>query len=173
MWPKKFRFFREFIEDFKLLFLFNTIKGKTDGLTYYDLQQFGNIPHSNIYRMMKELEEKGDLYHKDGISKETGRPKHLYFLTEQGEKRLEGIRERVGELLKFLKERFPGENEDFNHDLFLQEATFKVWASPVHYILQQDIVNEEKIKALKKMENNIKDHLKEIRRAIRKLEKKV
>ena len=80
MWPKQFNFFKDFMREISTLFVFNTIKNSPNGLTYYDLTQFGNIPHSKIYRLMKNLEENGDLIKKDDISSETGRPKHLYFL---------------------------------------------------------------------------------------------
>ncbi len=171
MWPKRFGIFREFMEDIKTLFLFNTIKSKPEGLTYYDLQQYGDIPHSNIYRMMKDLEEKGDLYHTDGFSSETGRPKHLYFLTKQGEVRLKEIRLSLEDIFEFLKSRFPTSNQNFDHKLFLQEATFKVWAGPVQYILKQESSKEVKLQALSKMEKKVEEHLEEIRNAIKKLEK--
>ena len=81
MWPKHFNFFGNFMRELGTLLIFNTIKNCPDGLTYYDLKQYGEIPHSKIYRMMKKLEEKGDLIKKNDISIETGRPKHLYFLS--------------------------------------------------------------------------------------------
>ena len=95
MWPRDFKFFRDFMENLRTVFIFNTIKSYPEGLTYYDLKKFGDIPHSKIYRMMKLLEERGDLIREDDISKETGRPKHLYFLSQQGESRLVELRNNL------------------------------------------------------------------------------
>jgi len=95
MWPKGFKFFIDFSEDLKTIFIFNTVKNFPEGLTYYDLKKFGNIPHSKIYRMMKILEEGKFLLIKSDISKETGRPKHLYFITEKGENKLTDLREKI------------------------------------------------------------------------------
>ena len=84
MWPKHFNFFGSFMRELGTLLIFNTVRNCPNGLTYYDLKKFGEIPHSKIYRMMKKLEDKGDLIKKDDVSAETGRPKHLYFLSKQG-----------------------------------------------------------------------------------------
>ena len=105
MWPRDFKFFRDFMENLRTIFIFNTIKSYPEGITYYDLKKFGDIPHSKIYRMMKSLEEKGDLLRKDDISKETGRPKHLYFLSEQGKSRLVELRKNMGDLFDLIKSK--------------------------------------------------------------------
>ena len=152
------------------LFIFNTLKNYPKGLTYYDLKQYGEIPHSKIYRMMKKLEEKGDLIKKDDISVETGRPKHLYSLSKQGEARLDDLRENLGKYFKFIKERFPSANGNFDHESFLKEATFKVWSSPVENIIQKDISNEKKIKILSRMESDLITMLEKIRKERKKLE---
>ena len=173
MWPKNFGFFREFIDDLKTLFLFNTIKNKPEGLTYYDLKQYGSIPHSKIYRMMKKLEEEGDLVRKDDFSKDTGRPKHLYSLSEQGKIKLRDLKIKLGEFFEFLKYRFPTTNTDFDHESFLQEATFKVWASPIEHIMRQEVSNEGKLKALSKMESRLTEYLKKVQTTRNKLEKMI
>ena len=151
------------------LFIFNTLKNYPNGLTYYDLKQYGEIPHSKIYRMMKKLEEKGDLIKKDGISVETGRPKHLFFLSKQGETRLGDLRENLGKYFKFIKERFPPANEKFDHKSFLKEATFKVWSSPVEHIMQKDISDEKKSKILSRMESDLTNMLEKIRKEKKRL----
>lgn len=170
MWPKHFNFFGNFMRELTTLFIFNTLKNYPKGLTYYDLKQYGEIPHSKIYRMMKKLEEKGDLIKKDDISVETGRPKHLYSLSKQGEARLDDLRENLGKYFKFIKERFPSANGNFDHESFLKEATFKVWSSPVENIIQKDISNEKKIKILSRMESDLITMLEKIRKERKKLE---
>ncbi|MFX1412883.1 MAG: hypothetical protein ACFFA2_03510, partial [Promethearchaeota archaeon] len=103
------------MDDLRMIFIFNTIKSYENGMTYYDLTQYGNIPHSKIYRIMKSLEENGDLVRKDDISQETGRPKHLYFLSGAGEKKLGELRKKIGEIFEFIKLRFPDSNSDLDH----------------------------------------------------------
>jgi DNA-binding PadR family transcriptional regulator len=163
MWPKEFKFFIEFSRDLNTIFMFNTVKNFPEGLTYYDLKKFGNIRHSKIYRMMKSLAEEGYLSVKDDVSKETGRPKHLYFLTERGERKLSDLRQKIGKIFEFLKHRFPETSEEFDHDKFLKEATFNVWSSPVEHIMQKDIPNEEKLEVLNYMENDVNEILRKIR----------
>ncbi|TFF69334.1 MAG: PadR family transcriptional regulator [Promethearchaeota archaeon] len=173
MWPKDFKFFREFMDDLKTIFIFNTIKSYSKGLTYYDLQQFGNIPHSKIYRMMKSLEEKGDLIKKDAISNETGRPKHLYFLSPQGEIRLENLRKKLGEIFEFVKLRFPKEAPTFDHDAFLREGTFKIWANPVEFIMRKNVPDSKKLKDLLDMEKDVTNILRRIRKEKKKIKVKL
>ena len=172
MWPKNFKFFREFMDDLRMIFMFNTIKNYPKGLTYYDLQKYGNIPHSKIYRMMKLLEENGLLIKKEDSSQDIGRPKHLYFLSRQGEKSLEELRAKLGEFFEFIKLRFPEIDSDFDHKTFLNEATFNVWASPVEYIMQKEISDYEKLAALSEMESDIIGLLEQIQREKDKLERK-
>jgi len=169
MWPKHFNFFGNFIRELATLFVFNTIKNCSNGLTYYDLKQYGEIPHSKIYRIMKKLEEKGDLIKRDDVSIETGRPKHLFFLSKQGEARLGDLRENLGKYFEFIKERFPSAKGNFDHETFLKEATFKVWSSPVEHIIQKDISNEKKIKILTSMESDLITMLEKIRKEKKKL----
>ncbi|MFW9876818.1 MAG: PadR family transcriptional regulator [Candidatus Thorarchaeota archaeon] len=172
MWPKQFKFFHEFIDDLRLIFIFNTIKSYTNGMTYYDLTQYGNIPHSKIYRTMKLLEEDGDLIRRDDVSQETGRPKHLYFLSDKGNKRLEELRRKIGEIFEFIKLRFPESDSDLDHTKFLNEATFNIWASPIEFIMQKDISDEEKLVALLEIESDIMKLLEQLHTEKSKLEKK-
>ena len=169
MWPKHFNFFGNFMRELGTLLVFNTIKNCPNGLTYYDLKQYGEIPHSKIYRWMKKLEDKGDLIKKDDVSIETGRPKHLFFLSKQGEVRLEELRENLGKYFEFISERFPSTKSDFDHETFLKEATFKVWSSPVEHVIQKDISNEKKLKILSRMESDLTIMLEKIQRAKKKI----
>ena len=171
MWPKGFKFFIEFSEDLKTIFLFNTVKDFKEGLTYYDLKKFGNIPHSKIYRMMKELAEEGFLSIKDDVSKDTGRPKHLYFMTDKGESKLSDLRQKIGKIFEFIKHRFPESGLDFDHETLLKEATFSVWSSPVEYIMQKNIPIEEKLNVLTYMEEDVNEILRKIRKEKVKLRK--
>lgn len=171
MWPKGFKFFIEFSEDLKTIFIFNTVRDFSEGLTYYDLKKFGNIPHSKIYRMMKELAEEGFLLIKDDLSRDTGRPKHLYFLTDKGENKLLDLRQKIGKIFEFIKHRFPESGVEFDHDKFLKEATFSVWSSPVEYIMQRNIPIEEKLNALTYMEKDVNLILRKIRKEKAKLQK--
>jgi predicted ArsR family transcriptional regulator len=169
MWPRGFKFFRDFLDGFNLILIFNTVKEVPEGLTYYDLKKFGNIPHSKIYRMMKELAEDGYLYVKDDISKETGRPKHLYFLTDKGERKLTELRQKIGNIFELIKQRFPESGIELDHEKILKGATFNIWSSPVEYIMQKDISNEEKLAALTFIEKDVNEILKKIRKEKSKL----
>ncbi|MBY9016240.1 MAG: helix-turn-helix transcriptional regulator [Candidatus Lokiarchaeota archaeon] len=171
MWPKGFKFFIDFSEDLKTIFIFNTVKNFPEGLTYYDLKKFGNIPHSKIYRMMKDLAEEKCLLIKSDISKETGRPKHLYFLTDKGENKSIDLRQKVGKIFEFINHRFPESGMEFDHEKFLKGATFSVWSSPVEYIMQKDITNEEKLNVLTYMEKDVNGILLKIRKEKQKLQK--
>ncbi len=169
MWPMRFQIFGNFTRELSTLLIFNTIKEYPNGLTYYDLTQFGEIPHSKIYRLMKSLEEDGDLIRKDGLSKETGRPKHLYFLSEQGEGKLNDLKNNLSKHFEFMKERFPTENDKFDHKCFLKDATFKVWSSPVEHIVQKNISDNDKLEILTMMESDLTRILKKVRKEKKKL----
>lgn len=171
MWPRGFKFFGDFLDDFKLILIFNTVKEIPEGLTYYDLKKFGNIPHSKIYRMMKELAEKGYLSIKDDISKDTGRPKHLYFMTDKGENKLIDLRQKIGKIFELIKQRFPESGIEFDHEKILKGATFSIWSSPVEYIMQKDISNEEKLEILTFMEKDVDEILHKIRKEKLKLQR--
>ena len=161
------------MDSMKTIFIFNTIKSYPEGLTYYDLKKFGNIPHSKIYRMMKSLKEEGYLIRKDDTSKETGRPKHLYFLSEQGESKLKELRENIGEIFDWLILRFPDNIPAFDHKKFLENATFQVWASPVEYVMCKEISDEEKLEALTEMELDVNNILTKIRKEKTNLQNKI
>ena len=122
---------------------------------------------------MKLLEEKGDLVRKDDISKETGRPKHLYFLSEQGKSRLLELRKKIGELFDLLKLRFPEDLPEFDHKKFLEYATFHVWASPVEYVMCKEISDQKKLEALSEMELDVNKILSKIRKEKRNLQNKI
>ena len=171
MWPRGFKFFGDFLNDFKLILIFNTVKEVPEGLTYYDLKKFGNIPHSKIYRMMKELAEEGYLSVKDDISKDTGRPKHLYFMTDNGENKLIDLRQKVSKIFELIKQRFPESGIEFDHEKILKGATFSIWSSPVEYIMQKDISNEEKLEILTFMEKDVDEILNKIRKEKEKLQR--
>jgi len=128
----------------------------------------GTLDRRKIFRELVEP-HKNDLIKKNDISTETGRPKHLYFLSKQGESKLNGLIENLGKYFDFMKERFPVENKDFDHLTFLREATFKVWSSPVEHIIQSDIPNKEKIESLERMESDLDKMLEKIRKEKKKL----
>lgn len=121
--------------------------------------------------MMKKLAEEGFLSIKADISKDTGRPKHLYFLTDKGESKLSDLRQKVGKIFEFIKHRFPESGIDIEHKKFLKEATFSVWSSPVEYIMQKNIPTEEKLNVLTYMENDVNEILRKIRKEKEKLQK--
>ena len=171
MWPRGFKFFGDFLKAFKLILIFNTVKEIPEGLTYYDLKKFGNIPHSKIYRMMKKLAEEGYLSVKDDISKDTGRPKHLYFMTDKGENKLIDLRQKIGKIFELIKQRFPESGIEFDHEEILKGATFSIWSSPVEYIMQKDISDEEKLGALTFMEKDVDEILHKIRKEKLKLQR--
>jgi len=61
---------------------------------------------------------------------------------------------------------------EFDHEKFLKGATFSVWSSPVEYIMQKDLSDEEKINALSYMEKDVNGILLKIRKEKEKLQKK-
>jgi hypothetical protein len=68
-----------------------------------------------------------------------------------------------------MKERFPIENNDFDHVTFLKEATFKVWSSPVEHVIQKEISNEEKLELLTQLESDLNRMLEKIQKEKKKL----
>ena len=168
MWTEQFKNFREFIDEFRDLFLFNTLK-ENGSLTCYDLQKFGNINPSKTYRKMKALEQSG-LLKSSSEESSTGRPKKKYFITEQGEKRAIEIRQDVEKYFKFLKENSIIET-DFNIPSFL-DKTFNLWTEPVERIINSDISISGKINALSEVENDLLDLLAKVRKEKSKLKKK-
>jgi predicted ArsR family transcriptional regulator len=120
---------------------------------------------------MKELAEEGYLSIKDDVSKDTGRPKHLYFLTEKGISKLSDLRQKIGKIFEFIKHRFPESGLEFDHENFLKGATFCVWSSPVEYVMQKDVSIEEKMNALSYMEDDVNEILRKIKKEKLKLQK--
>lgn len=145
--------------------LLNTMENFSDGMTYYDLKQFGNIPHSKIYRIMKKLEELGYLRKKELI--ELGRPKHLYFITDKGLEYGESIREEIRKYLEFIHIRQIHPEYDFEKDLL--KATLDIWASPVEFVLNQDISDEEKLEIFHEIKEDLEQMLEKLNNNIRKL----
>ncbi|MHA1729423.1 MAG: hypothetical protein ACTSWY_11910 [Promethearchaeota archaeon] len=138
-------------------------------LTCYDLQRFGNINPSKTYRKMKKLEQEGLLISKS-IKKSTGRPKIKYFISERGEERLKGIKNKVEKYFRFLIENSIVE-EDFDIQLFLKK-TFKLWTEPVERIIASDMSITGRINALSEVENDLMNLLSRVRKEKNKLEKK-
>ncbi len=154
-----------FFQDITQLILYNTIKIRKDGMTYYDLKQFANIPSSKIYRMMKKLSEEGFLRVEEKM--ESGRPKHVYFLTKLGEKKKIEIEERLKILFNAIKE---SHGTEINYEDFFK-STFESWKSPLEHILHSDLSLEEKLEKLKKHEEHYKEVLIKLKKARIKLEK--
>jgi len=67
--------------------------------------------------------------------------------------------------------KFPESGMEFDHKTFLKGATFSVWSSPVEYIMQKNISNEEKLIALTHMEKDVDGILLKIRKEKQKLQK--
>lgn len=168
MWTGQFKNFREFADEFRDLFLFNTLK-ENGSLTCYDLQKFGNINPSKTYRKMKYLEKLG-LLKSESEERSIGRPKIKYFITELGEEKREKIRRNVFKYFKFLKENSIIET-DFDIPSFL-DKTFNLWTEPVERILHSDISISGKIKALAEVEGDLLDLLAKVRKEKAKLDKK-
>jgi DNA-binding PadR family transcriptional regulator len=174
MFPKNFDLFQGFMENFQELMLYNTIKSFKEGLTYYDLQQLGNFPHSRIYRLMKRMEEEGVLVKEERV--EQGRPKHIYSLSEAGFKKMESLNLNLQHMFDLLKIRVPEvfpALKDFDYKRFLQEGTFKVWCSPVEHVLQMEITEAEKFELLSDMESDISKMLEKVRKERRLLRSKL
>ena len=153
------------------LFLFNTLKENSkNGLTLYDLQQYGNIPSSIIYRKMKKLEEDGFL-RKEEKKTDHGRPKYIYFLTEKGIDELSNTKTRLSEVFQFINQRM--NIGDLNVNEFISNTTFKIWAGPVEHLLQSMEGNEEKLQGLNEMEKDFEKILNKIKREKRILQQKL
>lgn len=158
------------MENLQLIFLLNTIKQKTPpGLTFYDLGQNGKFPAAKIYRQMKKLEADGILTHVE--VQESGKPKYLYRLSSQGETLRNELQEKIKKTTELLKIRFPEAKINIDEKI-IQEGTFQLWCSPVEFLLQQNISDEEKLERLSDMEMDISAMLKKIQLEKKKLEKK-
>ena len=166
----KFDFFHQFFEDLRMLFLFNSIEQKQDGLTFYDLTQNGEFPAARMYRLMKKLEDEGYLIRHEKI--ESGRPKYLFTLSDQGIERLTELRAKVGENFDLVQSRFP-ETREMDKEKLLTEGTFKIWRSPLEHILQGEGSDEDKLIALQEMESNLTNIIKKVQNEIMKLKRKL
>lgn len=171
MWPKGFEFFQQFRRDLHTIFILNTVKSYSSGITYYDLQQMGNIPHSKIYRMMKKLEEERIL-RKVEEKGEVGRQKHLYFLTEKGEQERLRIIQSLEQQLELFSFRMNQKNQ-IEMKQMIEEGTFKVWCSPADFVLNSDIPLQKKLEMLEDMEEDISNLLEKIRKLKKKLKKQL
>jgi DNA-binding PadR family transcriptional regulator len=171
MWPRGFEFFQQFNRDLHTIFILNTIKSYPNGITYYDLQQMGNIPHSKIYREMKKLEEDGIL-RKVEERGEVGRQKHLYFLTEKGDQERLRIIQSLEQQLDLLSHRLNQKNQNEMKQL-INEGTFKVWCSPAEFVANSEIPLEKKIEMLEDMDVDLTNLLERIRKLKKQLKKQM
>jgi DNA-binding PadR family transcriptional regulator len=163
---------REIWHDLHTLLLLNFITQRSEeGLTYYDLQQYDNVPHSRIYRAMKKLEEEGYLS-KSTESNETGRPKHLFKISPKGKQYRDELQIKLRNVLNVIKSKFP-EHMDFDIDSFLEDGTIKLFKTPIQHVLESDMQPKEKLKCLKAMKQDHQEILQDIRKNIQKLEKMI
>ncbi len=171
MWNKCFSVnnLMEIFHKLRILLLFNTIEEKEkEGLTYYDLKRYSELPQSNLYRMMNRLHGDGFLLREEKLN-ELGRPKYLFFLSEKGlEKKLE-IQDELKEYLQILKEKFP-ENSNFDEKKFLRGASLEMWQDPVSHVLSSEKPLEKKLKILHAMREDIIDHRNKVDSAIQQVE---
>ena len=150
--------------------MFNSIEQKQDGLTFYDLTQNGEFPAARMYCLMKKLEDEGYLIRHEKI--ESGRPKYLFTLSDQGIERLTELRGKVGENFDLVQSRFP-ETREMDKEKLLTEGTFKIWRSPLEHILQGEGSDEDKLIALQEMESNLTNIIKKVQNEIMKLKRKL
>lgn len=174
MFGDKFCLYRSFSRRMEEVLVFNTLRNYPEGFTYYDLKQLGDIPHSRIYRLMKKMEEAGYL-RKEEI-KESGRPKHLYFLTERSEKRL---KENIEELRKHFsvirehvqkKKKWVDNKEWEEH---LMSMTYDIWKSPLQKIMDSPLSPPEKLEILEGMKDDFNSLLKNIKKQIELLREQI
>jgi predicted transcriptional regulator len=169
MWMLHFDGFHDFMHEIKELIMFNTLKEYPEGLTFYDLQKIGNIPHSKIYRGMKKLEEQGYL-RKETIQNKSGRPKYLYFLIEdKASNRIEEVKSKLKQHLAVLGKKFP----HIGFDQTLLSKTFKDWQSPLQKICNSSISDKEKYEKLSEFGKDLEDMLKQIEKIKAKLLKQI
>ncbi|HUT81928.1 MAG TPA: PadR family transcriptional regulator [Candidatus Bathyarchaeia archaeon] len=90
----------------QLVFLWN-ISEAIDGITGYELQKNYNAKQTNVYRILKEMEDEGYLSSEETIV--NGRAQKLYQITENGKDRLKGLRETWTNKVAFLTDIIPPE----------------------------------------------------------------
>lgn len=157
---------KDIIRDVFRFLLLNTMENRQEGMTYYDLKKFANIPASKIYRMMKNLEREGILRVEERI--EFSRPKHIYFMTERGIKLKKDLQKRIQRLFDALRET---QETDINYENFFK-LTFHNWRTPIGFIIESKLPIDEKLKRLDENQKHHEKILREIKNAKRKLEKK-
>ena len=82
-----------------------------------------------------------------------------------------GESEEMRKIFELIKQRFPENGIEFDHQSILKGATFSIWSSPVEYIMQKDISNEEKLEVLTFMEEDVNEILHKIRKEKLKLQR--
>ena len=171
MWFKNIPIFHNMFHDLITYMLFNTIAEYQDGITLYDLKKMGNIPHSKLYRMMKRHEEKKILIVKEEHN-ELGRPKHLYFFSDEGHKYHKELREKIEHNISKIKMLYNSE-DNFDASSFLDKINFAHWDNPIERCLNQHESNEEKLHHLRTMEECTFNQLTQIREAIAQVQKNI
>jgi len=145
------------------LLVLNTFEQNPAGLTLYDLKKIGHIPHSKIYRLMNKLESDGILQ-KVEQKGETGRPKFIFSLTEQGKSNLLSLR-------VILQREFDNFRQDlspkypllaYNVEDLLEKGNLGVFKDPVERILCKDLPNSEKLELLADFEIHLQEMLQKI-----------
>lgn len=159
-------FFHSLSNDFFDLMLLNTIlkKGGANGMTYYDLQQLGGVPHSRVYRHLKKMEEKGFL----NLEEETnpvGRPKHLYNISKSGENKIEELKKKLAGFIEMLKREFPHYiDEDMDSMELVENVVIKKFRSPIDHIMESDLPRAEKLEELTKIEGEMTEMLNKVKK---------
>ena len=88
----------------QLVFLW-TIAEETEGITGYDLQKNYKIKQTNVYRTLKDMEDKGFILSEETIV--NGRAQKLYHITETGNEQLRLLREDWTSQIAFLADITP------------------------------------------------------------------
>lgn len=169
MWLKRIPFFHDMFRDLITYMLFNTIQEYPDGITLYDLKKIGNIPHSRLYRMMKRHEEHNYLVVKEEHN-ELGRPKHLYFFSDEGRIFHQDLKTRIIDNFGKLKE-ISDHSQDFDATTFLDKISFTIWENPLDRCLKHGETNEAKLQHLRTLEEHTFTQLTQIRDAITQIQK--
>ena len=88
----------------QLVFLW-TIAEETEGITGYDLQKNYKVKQTNVYRTLKDMEDKGFILSEETIV--NGRAQKLYHITESGKEQLRLLREDWTSQIAFLADITP------------------------------------------------------------------
>jgi DNA-binding PadR family transcriptional regulator len=153
--------------------LLNTIvkKGGSDGMTYYDLQQLGGVPHARIYRQLKKLEDDG-LLNLEEETNPVGRPKHLFSISESGRKKIEELKKKMGDFIEMLKREFPHyiEGELPTHEL-VENIVIKQFRTPIDQIMESDLSRADKLEEMEKIEGEMNEMLDKVKKLKEELQK--